>query len=204
VIRILIAENHQIARMGIAAIVNTQSDMEVVAEATNGQQAVTLVGVHRPDTVLMDMRMPVMHGFEAAAAIRADFPEVRMIALSTFAGTEDIHRAFAAGALASLSKDVLNDELLTAIRAVQSGKKYLTDSVSTCLAAARTQLSNREQEVLNLIAQGLINKHIAHALGLSEYTVKNYVKNILGKLDAEDRTQAVTVAIQRGIIHVYD
>jgi DNA-binding NarL/FixJ family response regulator len=202
-IGILIAENHQIARLGLAAIVGTQPDMKVVAEATNGQQAVAMAREFMPDVVLMDMRMPVMHGFEAAGIINKEFPHIRIIALSTFAGTEDIHRALAAGALAYLSKDVLHDELLTAIRAVQSGQEYLTESVKTCLAA-RIQLSPREREVLNLIAQGLINKHIAHSLGLAEYTVKNYIKSIFDKLGAEDRTQAVTVAIQRGIIHVHD
>jgi two-component system NarL family response regulator len=203
VIRILIAEDHLIARLGLAAIVNAQSDMNVVAEATNGHQAVALYRKHRPDILLMDMRMPVMHGFEASSAIRAEFPDARIIALSTFSGDEDIRRALAAGAQAYLSKDVLHDELLTAIYAVHSGRKYLTAAVAANLEARgpRPELTTRELEVLQLIVQGLMNKNIAHTLGIAEHTVKNHVKSILEKLGANDRTEAATAAIQRGIIH---
>ncbi len=203
-IRILIAEDHLIARVGVGAIVNAQSDMAVVAEATNGQQAVTLYREHRPDVVLMDMRMPMMTGFNAANAIRSEFPGARIVALSTYGGDEDIHRAFLAGVQAYLTKDVLHDELIQAIRAVHSGQKYLPAPIAAALAAQlpRPDLSSRELEVLNLIVQGLSNKQIAYSLGIAEHTVKNHVKSILSKLGVDDRTQAATAAIQRGIIHL--
>jgi two-component system NarL family response regulator len=203
-IRILIAEDHLIARVGVGAIVNAQPDMTVVAEATNGQQAVALYRENRPDVVLMDMRMPVMTGFNAVTAIRAEFPGARIVALSTYGGDEDIHRAFLAGVQAYLTKDVLHDELIQAIRAVHTGQKYLPAPIAAALAAQlpRPDLSSRELEVLNLIVQGLSNKQIAYALGIAEHTVKNHVKSILNKLDVDDRTQAATAAIQRGIVHL--
>jgi two-component system NarL family response regulator len=204
VIRILIAEDHLIARVGVGTIVNAQPDMTVVSEATNGQQAVAQYREHRPDVTLMDMRMPVMSGIEAVTAIRADFPTARIIALSTYGGDEDIHRAFHAGVFAYLTKDVLHDELIRAIRAVHQGQKYIPPPVAAALAAQlpRPDLSPRELEVLNLIVQGLSNKQIGYALGIAEDTVKNHVKNILSKLGVGDRTQAATAAIQRGIIHL--
>jgi two-component system, NarL family, response regulator len=203
-IRILIAEDHLIARVGVGAIVNAQADMTVVAEATNGQQAVALYREHRPDVALMDMRMPVVSGFEAVAAIRKEFPEARIVALSTYGGDEDIHRAFLAGVQTYLTKDVLHDELIHAIRVVHAGQKYLPAPIAAALAAQlpRPDLSARELEVLNLIVQGLSNKQIAFALTIAEHTVKNHVKSILNKLDVDDRTQAATAAIQRGIIHL--
>jgi two-component system NarL family response regulator len=204
VIRILIAEDHLIARAGVGAIVNAQPDMTVVAEATNGQQAVALHREHRPDVTLMDMRMPIMTGFEAVAAIRADFPNARIVALSTFGGDEDIRRALLAGVQSYLTKDVLHDELIEAIRAVHAGQRYLPGPVAAALAAQlpRPDLSARELDVLRLIVQGLSNKQIAYTLGIAEHTVKNHVKNILSKLGVDDRTQAATAAIQRGIIHL--
>ena len=203
-IRILIAEDHLIARVGVGTIVNAQPDMTVVAEATNGQQAVELYRVYQPDVALLDVRMPVLSGIEAALAIRRDFPRARLIALSTFSGEEDIRRALQAGAQSYLTKDVLHDELLKAIRAVYAGQRYLPEPVAAALAAQvpRPELSARELEVLKLIVQGLSNKQIAAALTIAEYTVKNHVKSILGKLGVEDRTQATTAAIQRGIIHL--
>lgn len=203
-IRILIAEDHLIARVGVGTIVNAQPDMTVVAEATNGQQAVELYRVYQPDVALLDVRMPVLSGIEAALAIRRDFPRARLIALSTFSGEEDIRRALQAGAQSYLTKDVLHDELLKAIRAVHAGQRYLPEPVAAALAAQlpRAELSARELDVLRLIVQGLSNKQIAHALTIAEYTVKNHVKSILGKLGVEDRTQATTAAIQRGIVHL--
>ncbi len=193
-----------IARAGVGAIVNAQPDMTVVAEATNGQQAVALYRQHRPEITLMDMRMPVMTGFEAVSAIRADSPNARIIALSTFGGDEDIRRALMAGVQAYLTKDVLHDELIEAIRAVHAGHKYLPPPVAAALAAQlpRPDLSARELDVLRLIVQGLGNKQIAFTLGIAEHTVKNHVKSILSKLGVDDRTQAATAAIQRGIIHL--
>ena len=203
-IRILVAEDHLVARVGVSTIVNMQPDMTVVAEASNGAQAVEQFRQHRPDIALLDLRMPGMTGTEAAAAIRKDFPDARMIALTTYGGDEDIRRALAAGVKAYLTKDVLHDELLKAIRAVHAGQTYLPASVAAALAAQmpRPDLSAREVQVLELIVRGLANKQIAYALSIAEHTVKNHVKNILSKLGVQDRTQAATVAIQRGIIHL--
>jgi len=203
-IRILVAEDHLVARVGVSAIVNMQPDMTVVAEASNGQQAVELYRQHLPDVALLDMRMPVMTGVEAAQAIRKEFAHARMIALTTYGGDEDIRRELAAGVQAYLTKDVLHDELLKAIRAVYAGQTYLAAAVAASLAAQmpRPDLSARERQVLELIVQGLANKQIAYSLSIAEHTVKNHVKNILSKLGVQDRTQAATAAIQRGIIHL--
>jgi len=203
-IRILVAEDHLVARVGVTTIVNMQPDMEVVAEASNGQQAVELFRTYRPDVALLDLRMPVMGGVQAAQMIRAEFPGARMIALTTYGGDEDIRRALAAGVQAYLTKDVLHDELLKAIRAVHAGQTYLPAAVAASLAAQlpRPDLSAREVQVLELIVRGLANKQIAYALNIAEHTVKNHVKNILSKLGVQDRTQAATAAIQRGIIHM--
>jgi DNA-binding NarL/FixJ family response regulator len=203
-IRILVAEDHLVARVGVTAIVNMQPDMTVVAEAANGQQAVDLYRRHLPDVALLDLRMPVMGGTEAAAAIRAEFPQAKMIALTTYGGDEDIRRALAAGMQAYITKDVLHDELLNAIRAVNDGRRYLPPSVAAALAAQvpRPDLSARELQVLELIVRGLANKQIGYTLTIAEHTVKNHVKNILSKLGVQDRTQAATAAIQRGIIHL--
>jgi len=203
-IRILVAEDHLVARVGVSTIVNMQPDMTVVAEASNGLQAVELYRKHLPDVALLDMRMPIMSGVEAATAIRAEFPNARMIALTTYGGDEDIRRALAAGIQAYLTKDVLHDELLKAIRAVHTGQTYLPAGVAAALAAQmpRPDLSAREVQVLELIVRGLANKQIAYSLNIAEHTVKNHVKNILSKLGVQDRTQAATAAIQRGIVHL--
>jgi DNA-binding NarL/FixJ family response regulator len=201
-IRILIAEDHIIARAGVQAIVNAQADMIIVAEAGNGEQALVLYRKHHPDVILMDMRMPVMNGFVALSELRREFSDARVVALSTFGGDEDIRRALNAGAQAYLTKDVLPDELITAIRAVHAGERYLPELVLATLAAEVPRLSERELEVLQLVAQGLSNKRIAYVLNIAEDTAKNHVKSILKKLGADDRTQAATEAIQRGIIHL--
>jgi two-component system NarL family response regulator len=203
-IRILVAEDHLVARVGVSTIVNMQPDMTVVAEASNGLQAVELFRKHLPDVTLLDLRMPGMTGVEAATAIRREYPNARMIALTTYGGDEDIRRALAAGVQAYLTKDVLHDELLKAIRAVHAGQTYLPAAVAAALAAQipRPDLSAREVQVLELIVQGLANKQIAYSLTIAEHTVKNHVKSILSKLGVQDRTQAATVAIQRGIIHL--
>ena len=203
-IRILVAEDHLVARVGVVTIVNMQPDMTVVAEAANGQQSVEMYRAHQPDVALLDLRMPGMGGVEAAVAIRSEFPGARMIALTTYGGDEDIRRALAAGVQAYLTKDVLHDELLKAIRAVYGGQTYLPAAVAASLAAQlpRPDLSAREVQVLGLIVRGLANKQIAFTLSIAEHTVKNHVKNILSKLGVQDRTQAATAAIQRGIIHL--
>jgi two-component system NarL family response regulator len=204
VIRILVAEDHWIARLGIITALKMQRDMLIVGEAANGRQAVELFREHVPDVAVLDVRMPVLSGIEAALAIRRDFPRAGLIALSTYGGDEDIRRALQAGMRAYLTKDVLHDELVTAIRAVHDGGSYLPPGIAAALVSQmpRPDLSAREVEVLELVVQGLLNKQIAHALNISEYTVKNHVKNILEKLGVEDRTQAATVSIQRGIIHL--
>ena len=203
-IRILVADDHLVARVGVSTIVNMQPDMTVVAEASNGVQAVEQYRQCRPDIALLDLRMPGMTGTEAAVAIRKEFPKARMIALTTYGGDEDIRRALAAGVQAYLTKDILHDELLKAIRAVHAGQSYLPAGVAAALAAQmpRPELSAREVQVLELIVQGLANKQIAYSLNIAEHTVKNHVKNILSKLGVQDRTQAATAAIQRGIIHL--
>jgi two-component system NarL family response regulator len=201
-IRILVAEDHLVARAGVTAIVSMQADMTVVAEAANGQQAVELFRKHRPDVALLDMRMPVMSGVEAAREIRSEFPAARLIALTTYGGDEDIRRALAAGVQAYLTKDVLHDELLKAIRAVHAGQSYLPSNVALATQMPRPDLSAREVQVLELIVRGLANKQIAYSLNIAEHTVKNHVKNILSKLGVQDRTQAATAAIQRGIVHL--
>jgi two-component system NarL family response regulator len=203
-IRVLVAEDHLIARVGITTILNSQPDMTVVAEASNGQQAVDVYRATKPDVGLLDVRMPVLGGIEAVAAIRLSFPEARLICLSTYGGDEDIRRALHAGAASYLTKDVLHDDLLKAVRAVALGQDYLPAQVSAALKAQVPGpiLSARELEVLELIVKGLANKQIAYVLSIAEHTVKNHVKSILDKLDVEDRTQAATAAIQRGIVHL--
>ena len=203
-IRILIAEDHLIARVGVKTILNAQPGIEVVAEAADGAQAVEMYRQHRPDVTLMDMRMPGTDGLAAIAAIRKESPDARIIALSTYGGDEDIRRALNAGAAAYLTKDVLHDELIQAIHAVQQGGTYLPAQIAAALEASSLSaaLSGRELQVLSLIVHGHGNKQIAYALGIAEHTVKNHVKSILSKLGVEDRTQAATAAIQRGIIHL--
>jgi len=203
-LRLLIAEDHLIARVGVKTIISMQPGMTVCAEASNGAQAVELFRQHRPDIVLMDLRMPVLSGVEAAQAILGEFPDARIIGLSTYGGDEDIRRALAAGMRSYLTKDVLHDELIRAIHAVHAGEVYLPPSVQAALAASSLppDLSVREMEVLELIVKGQGNKHIAYQLGIAEHTVKNHVKRILAKLGVDDRTQAATAAIQRGIVHL--
>ncbi len=205
-IRILIAEDHFIARAGVAAVVNAQPDMSVVAEATNGERAVALYRELRPDVALMDVRMPGMSGLEAVSSILAEFPDARIVVLSSYGGDEDIHRAFLVGVRSYLTKDVLHDDLIRAIQCVHAGQKYIPPHVAAALAAQspRPDLSTRELEVLKLVVKGLGNKQIAYALNMAEHTAKNHVKHILSKLGVEDRTQAATVAIQRGIVHLED
>lgn len=203
-IRILVAEDHLVARVGVTSIINRQPDMVVIAEAVNGQQAVERFRKHLPDVTLLDMRMPIMSGLEAAIQIRSEFPDARLIALTSYGGDEDIRRALAAGVQAYLTKEVLRNELLKTIRTVNAGNTYLPEALAAELDAKSNspQLSEREIEVLELVARGLANKQIAYALNIAETTAKNHVKNILHKLGVQDRTQAVTAAIHRGIIHL--
>ena len=203
-IRVLIADDHFVVRMGLAAVIKTQPDMDVVAEATTGKQAVELFRQHRPDITLMDLRMPEMDGIEAITAIRQEFPESRFIVLTTYDGDEDIYRALQAGARAYLLKDMLRDGLVEAIRAVHAGQRRIPAEVANRLAERmnRTELTARELEVLRLIVLGRNNKEIAAELRIAEGTVKIHINNILSKLGVSDRTQAATFALQRGIVHL--
>jgi len=203
-IRILVAEDHLVARVGATTIVNAQPDMVVVAAAANGRKAVQLYREHLPDVALLDMRMPVLSGTEAAAAILAEFSNARIIALTSYAGDEDIRRALKAGVQAYLTKDAPQHEFLMAIRTVHRGGAYILPALVPAIAAQGTQpdLTARELQVLELVVHGLVNKQIAYSLNLAEHTVKNHIKHILGKLGARDRTEAATRAIQRGIIHL--
>jgi two-component system NarL family response regulator len=203
-IRILIADDHFVVRMGLAALINSQPDMEVVAEAGNGRQAIDLFREHQPDVILMDLRMPVMPGLDATRSIMSEFPDARIVVLTTYDGDEDIYRALQAGAKAYLLKDVLGDGLLAAIREVHAGRRHLPSNVAARLAGRLplSTLTSRELEVLELIAKGMTNRDIAAALGISNGTVKIHVNNILSKLGVSDRTQATATALQRGIVHL--
>ena len=194
-----------IARIGVSTIVNEQPDMAVVAEATNGQQAVALYREYQPDVGLVDMLMPVLSGFDAVSAIRAEFPHARFVALSTYSGAEDIRRAFQAGVQSYLTKDVLDNELIQAIRTVHAGRRYLPPMIAHVLEdqLSRPNLSPRELEVLKLIVKGQSNKQIAFGLTISEETVKHHVKSIISKLGVADRTEAATAAILRGTINLH-
>jgi two-component system, NarL family, response regulator len=201
-IRILAVDDHPMLREGIASLVASQSDMELVAEASTGREALEQFRNHRPDLTLMDLQMPDMDGIEAMVAIRDEFPEARIIVLTTYKGDVQVLRALKAGARAYLLKGLLRKELLETIRAVHKGEKRIPPEVAAVLAdhVVDESLTSREIDVLRLIAGGNANKLIADQLSITEETVKGYVKNILSKLGASDRTHAVTVALKRGII----
>jgi len=205
-IRVLTADDHAVVRAGIAAMIANEEDIAVVAEARDGAEAVALYGAHAPDVVLMDLRMPKQDGVTAIRAIRAANPDARIVALTTYEGDADIHRALSAGACAYLVKDVLVEELVRAIRAAAAGKRLIPPSVASTLAefTPRVDLTAREVEVLRLVAKGLSNREIGRVLGRTEGTVKVHLKNMHEKLGVEDRTEAVTLALQRGIIHLDD
>ena len=201
-IRILTVDDHSLLRQGIAAILATQPDMNVVAEASNGREAVQQFRTHRPDVTLMDLQMPEMNGLEAMIEIRGEFPEARIIILTTYTGDVQVLRALQVGARAYLLKNLLDKELLDTIRAVHSGRKVLSAEASYELAEHATDeaLTPAEVAVLRLIAGGNANKEIAAHLSITEETVKGRVKNILAKLGANDRTHAAMIGLKRGII----
>jgi DNA-binding NarL/FixJ family response regulator len=203
-IRILIADDHYVVRMGLAALVHTESDMEVVAEAADGAKAIELYAKFLPDLVLMDTRMPATDGIDATLEIRKRFPAARILMLTAFDGDADIRRALDAGVQGYVLKNSTGDKLIPALRAVAAGERWLPPEVTRRLAARKSfeQLTPRELEVLNEMAKGLANKQIAETLHITEYTVKDHVKNVLAKLRVADRTEAVSVALQRGIIHL--
>jgi DNA-binding NarL/FixJ family response regulator len=201
-IRVLSVDDHPLLREGIAALVASQPDMELVAEAANGREAVEQFRKHRPDVTLMDLQMPEMSGIDAMGAIRAEFPEARIVVLTTYAGDVQVMRALKGGARAYLLKGLLRKELLETIRAVHAGLRRMPPEIAAEIAEHATgdSLTSREIDVLRLIAGGNANKEIAAQLSITEETVKGHVKNILSKLGANDRTHAVTIGLKRGII----
>jgi len=203
-IRVLIADDHPIVREGLASLVTQQSDMTLVGEAGNGQEAVALFLQHTPDIMLMDLRMPIMDGKAALTAIRVAHPDARIILLTSFEGEDDIYQALRAGAKAYLLKDAPRETLLTAIRTVYQGQSYLPPEITTKLMERvnTPELTTREVEVLRLIATGHSNQEIGNLLFITEGTVKAHVNSILNKLGVRDRTQAALLALKRGIIKV--
>jgi DNA-binding NarL/FixJ family response regulator len=201
-IHILAVDDHPIFRQGIAGLLADQADMSLVAEAANGHEAIQQFRAHRPDITLMDLQMPEMSGLDAMIAIRSEFPDARIIVLTTYTGDVQVLRALKAGARAYLLKNLLHKELLETIRAVHAGKKSLSPEVSYELAEHATDdaLTEGEVDVLRLIAAGNANKQIAAQLSITEDTVKGRIKNILSKLGANDRTQAAMIGLKRGII----
>jgi DNA-binding NarL/FixJ family response regulator len=201
-IRILTVDDHALLRKGVAALINVEPDMKLVAEAANGREAISEFKKHRPDVTLMDLQMPEMNGIECIIAIRGDFPQSRIIVLTTYPGDVQVVRALKAGARAYLLKARVNKELPEVIRAVHAGQKRIPPEIAVELAehSAEDDLSRREIDVLRLIASGNANKEIACRLFIAEETVKSHVTNILAKLQANDRTHAVTTALKRGII----
>jgi len=203
-IRILTVDDHPVLREGIAAIVAAEPDMIVVAEAGNGREAIELYRVHRPDITLMDLQMPVMSGTDAIAAIRVDFPNARIIVLSTYSGDVQAVRALKAGASGYLLKSMVRKELADTIRSVHAGRKKIPPEIAIKMAEHHGDdaLTEREIEILRQVAAGNANKMIADNFSISEQTVKAHMRNILSKLGANDRTHAVTIALQRGIIEI--
>lgn len=203
-IRVLIVDDHPIMRVGIAAIINARPDMVTVAEASSGEEAISIFAQHHPDITLMDLRLPGISGVETIRRIRAAHPSACFVVLTTYEGDEDIYQALEAGARAYIIKGMQHEALVDALRRVVSGGKFLPSPVSRALAERTpdSDLSAREREVLHLLVQGHSNKGIAAALGITEATVKSHVSVILLRLKVEDRTQAVVAALQRGLVHL--
>ena len=204
-IRILAVDDHDLVRKGIAAILSTEPDLDLVAAATSGADALRLFRQHQPDVTLMDLRLADMSGSDVTLAIRREFPEARIIALTSFDGDQDIYRALEAGVRGYLLKEMVHTEIVRAIRVVHSGKRFIPAEVSQQLAEffPDVALTPREVEVLRLVARGLGNKEVGDVLGTASGTIKAHVQSILSKLGAKDRTHAVTIALRRGIIHLH-
>jgi DNA-binding NarL/FixJ family response regulator len=203
-IRILVVDDHPLLREGIVSLVGKQPDMQIVAEASNGEEAIRLFEQHKPNITLMDFRLPGMDGVEAMSAIVSKHPDAKVIMLTSLSGDTQIARALKAGARGYLLKDLLRKELIEAIRTVQSGRKRIPPEIAAQIAehASDTTLTRREVEVLQLIAAGNPNKLVADQLSVTEDTIKMHVKSILSKLGANDRTHAVTIGVKRGIIEL--
>jgi DNA-binding NarL/FixJ family response regulator len=204
VIRVLCADDHALVRKGIASILANEADMKLVAEAPNGRVAVDLFRLHKPDVTLMDLRMPELDGMAAVKAIRDEFPDAKIIALTSYDGDQEIYRALEAGVRGYLLKEMVHTDVVRAIRLVHTGKRLMPPEVTERLAESfsHAALTPREEEVLGLVAKGMSNKEIADKLGTAGGTVKMHVQNIIGKLGAADRTHAVTIALQRGILRL--
>ena len=200
----MVIDDQAVVRQGFVALINTVPDMQVIAEGINGQEAIDLYKQHTPDVTLIDLRMPAVGGVEAITTIRQNFPDARLIVLTTYDGDEDIYRSLQAGAKGYLLKDVFFEELETAIRTVHAGSRHIPAAIAMRLAErmASSDLTSREMEVLELIVRGQSNKEIGATLTISEATVKSHINNILSKLGVTDRTQAVTTALQRGLVHL--
>jgi len=203
-IRILVVEDHQIVRQGLVALLNVADGVEVVGQAADGTEAVMEFETHQPDVTLIDLRLPKMSGVEVIQRVRGNYPQARFIVLTTFDGDEDIYRALQAGARAYLLKGMTVEVLISTIRSVHAGKSIIPPAIAQKLAErmATEQLTQREQEVLEQIVRGKSNKEIGAVLDISEATVKTHINNLLGKLGVEDRTQAATAAIQRGLVQL--
>ena len=202
-IRIMVIDDQAVVRQGFVSLIKTLPDMEIVAEGSNGREAIELFRRHQPDITLMDLRMPELSGAEAITQIRGEFPAARIIVLTTYDGDEDIYRSVQAGAQGYLLKDMFFEELEAAIRKVHAGARLIPGSVAERLAArmSSSELTGRELDVLRQIVDGKSNKEIGNVLNISEATVKSHINNILSKLGVSDRTQAATTALQRGIVH---
>lgn len=203
-IKILVVDDHFIVREGLRSVIRRQPELAVVEEAVNGQEAIEAFERLKPDITVMDLRMPLLGGLEAIVAIRSKHPNARILVLSNFDGDEDIHGALAAGAMGYLLKHSSGDQLIPAIHSLMEGKRWIPEEVATRLSDREQgeTLTAREREVVGLLALGEANKQIATALGITDETVKTHVKNILSKLQVRDRTEAVTVALRRGIVHL--
>jgi DNA-binding NarL/FixJ family response regulator len=201
---IMLVDDHYLVRMGLASIIALEPDMTVCAQAATGEQALALFRTHRPDVTLMDQRLPGLTGSQTTQAIRAEFPAARILVLSTYVCDEEIYKAMQFGAMGYLPKSVQREELTQAIRKVASGRRHITPEVAALLAdgMSRSHLSSRELDVLRLLVGGKRNREIARILDITEGTVKLHVSSILGKLTVADRTEAVTVALQRGIVQL--
>ncbi|HEY1121570.1 MAG TPA: response regulator transcription factor [Haloferula sp.] len=202
--KILLVDDHFVVRAGLRDILSHESDFMVAGEAANGSEAVTAYAKIQPDVTLMDLRMPVCNGLEAIRQIREQDPNARILVLSSHEGDEDIHSALAAGAMGYILKHSSDDQITPAIRALLQGKRWIPLEVASQLAARERGeiLSEREREIVRLLVKGEANKQIGDALGITELTVKSHMKNILAKLKVRDRTEAVTVALRRGIVHL--